>query len=422
MIRALFTVGLTFATLTAPSFSEDATLDALVTRMRDDFESLCMKNGRPDKAGRDAFLKEHLGDTAAEELPMAQLQLIASITDRSSADGPVMERVREFVNDDGTDGAYARSVLAIQSLNDRSARDQIIADAITHPSFAEVLLAGDSAARMYAYDPAWHLMVFVTTLSDEMLDHCEHSLEATLRRLTETKDVAYASHVKSFAGRLVDMNERLSDKGTRRMSELIDTYCEAIVAQSDRGAKYAEWLGGHSKALAAPHLIGREAPSLDIIWDSEGEQYTSLQDLRGKVVLLDFWSSFCGPCIAEFPGLRLLNERYEDDDFVILGVTSLQGRHRDPEHGIIDCRGDAEKEMGLMKRLMGQLDMTWPVVFSKQPVINPDFSGSAIPHKVIIDKDGIIRALGVSGVWHDIGNGQSEERFDNLHSLIDELL
>lgn len=68
------------------------------------------------------------------------------------------------------------------------------------------------------------------------------------------------------------------------------------------------------------HLIGRPAPELNSIkaWKNGGP--TTLADLRGKVVILDFWGYWCGPCIHSMPHLMELHDRHKDKGLVIVAV------------------------------------------------------------------------------------------------------
>jgi peroxiredoxin len=68
------------------------------------------------------------------------------------------------------------------------------------------------------------------------------------------------------------------------------------------------------------HLqIGMQAP--DFTTTTLAGEKISLKDLRGKVVLLDFWATWCGPCLAEIPHLKAAAEQFKDRPFVILGVS-----------------------------------------------------------------------------------------------------
>ncbi len=84
-------------------------------------------------------------------------------------------------------------------------------------------------------------------------------------------------------------------------------------------------------AFARGMLVGHTAPELNFSWwnnpADENETYAKLSELTGKVVVLDFWATWCGPCIASFPHVKELQSYYDGYDDVIIGVTSLQGAH-----------------------------------------------------------------------------------------------
>ena len=145
-------------------------------------------------------------------------------------------------------------------------------------------------------------------------------------------------------------------------------------------------------AFARGQLVGYEAPEIEFIWSSNADvSGTKLSDLRGKVVVLDFWATWCGPCLQSIPNVRSLQSYYQGADVVILGVTSLQGFHADQAKGRIDTAGNPELEFQLMTELMKERNITWPVVFSEQDVFNPEYGIDGIPHMVIIDAQGKVR-------------------------------
>jgi len=145
-------------------------------------------------------------------------------------------------------------------------------------------------------------------------------------------------------------------------------------------------------AFARGQLVGYTAPDMDFIWSNDqGLASSKLSDLMGKVVVLDFWATWCGPCLQSIPNVRSLQSYYQGSEVVILGVTSLQGSHSDPAQGRIDTTGNPEQEFGLMNGFITERNITWPVVFSKQEVFNPEYGIDGIPHMVIIDAEGKVR-------------------------------
>jgi len=181
--------------------------------------------------------------------------------------------------------------------------------------------------------------------------------------------------------------------------EKLETIRTKAVAAIDRalskGVEREEYLHARRAFLtghyAKGELLNQPAPELTIHWISEGNE-KSLAHFKGKVVILDFWATWCAPCIASFPNIRKLKERYEGYPVEIIGVTSLQGYHLDKKNNTrISAEGKPEIEYQGMPSFMKFLNMTWKVAFTAQPEFNPDFGVTGIPHVAIIDPSGVVR-------------------------------
>lgn len=157
--------------------------------------------------------------------------------------------------------------------------------------------------------------------------------------------------------------------------------------------------------FACGTLIGAKAPELHFIrvMKQVGESVevipaATLDDFKGKVVMLDFWGTKCVPCLKSFPEIAEMQAYFDKEDVVILGVTSLQGYFIDtPNKRTIQCRNDAEKELSLFPDYMKGMGITWTIGVSQEDVMNSDYGALAIPHVVIIDKEGIVRHNAVNG-------------------------
>ena len=185
----------------------------------------------------------------------------------------------------------------------------------------------------------------------------------------------------------------------------------ALIGAIDAGLDNGELSEEQSKALsesrarldgayARGQLVGHTAPELHFTWWSNptdpDESYAKLSDLKGKVVVLDFWATWCGPCVGSFPHVKELQSHYDGYDVVIVGVTSLQGAHfTGDERGKIDCADDPDQERALMKEFMAAKDVTWRVAFAEEPVFNPDYGVNGIPHVAILDPQGVVRFRGL---------------------------
>ncbi len=104
--------------------------------------------------------------------------------------------------------------------------------------------------------------------------------------------------------------------------------------------------------------------------DLEGNQ-VSLSDYRGKVVVLDLWATWCGPCRAEIPLLVELYEELKDEGLVVVGVG-------------LD-RGGA----GVLKPFVASNNVTYPILVGN-PAIQAEYRVSGIPTTFILDRDGRI--------------------------------
>jgi thiol-disulfide isomerase/thioredoxin len=121
--------------------------------------------------------------------------------------------------------------------------------------------------------------------------------------------------------------------------------------------------------LFHPPTESSKAPAWELK-DPDGKPVKS-SDLDGKVVILDFWATWCPPCKSEIPGFIELQKNYAEKGLVVVGV-SLD------EHG-----------SSVVKRFMKEFGMNYTVVMGNLKMMQ-DFGGAAIPTTFIIDRSGKI--------------------------------
>jgi peroxiredoxin len=110
----------------------------------------------------------------------------------------------------------------------------------------------------------------------------------------------------------------------------------------------------------------REAADFTLI-DLQGKTWT-LQALHGKVVLVNFWATWCQPCRKEMPDLDALYQRFKNQGFVILGIS--------------------DEGVGKVKQLLAERSVTYPILLDPGRKVNELFRIDGIPKSFVYDRNG----------------------------------
>jgi thiol-disulfide isomerase/thioredoxin len=144
-------------------------------------------------------------------------------------------------------------------------------------------------------------------------------------------------------------------------------------------------------------FVGVQAPGFSGGGKWLNSEPLEIGGLRGKVVLVDFWTYSCINCQRTLPYLREWWDKYEDQGLVIVGVHS-------PEF-------EFEKETDNVREAMGKYEVAWPVVQDNDFAIWRAYKNHFWPHKYLVDKGGKI-------VYDHVGEGAYEETERKIQELL----
>ena len=116
------------------------------------------------------------------------------------------------------------------------------------------------------------------------------------------------------------------------------------------------------------------APAADFSLPSRAGQSVSLAGLRGQVVLINFWATWCGPCRKEMPLLEQIQKKYAPLGFTMLGI-------------------NVEEDTTQMEAFLGDVPVSFPVLLDPANRVSKLYDVAAMPSTVILDRKGNVRYI-----------------------------
>lgn len=187
---------------------------------------------------------------------------------------------------------------------------------------------------------------------DKRLKQAEEDFRAVLAMVERP-------HIAQYNLGVALMKMRRDEEGTKEL--------EAFVAGAGRAPEVAS-----AKKFIADPRRAREPFAPDFSFTTYDGEYVSLEDLKGNVVLMDFWATWCGPCVKATPGLKRIQARLKDQPFVILGIS-----------------GDRDRS-AWQSFIVGN-SLKWHHYLDERGQLSRSFNIDVIPSYLLLDHEGIVR-------------------------------
>ncbi|MBD3424370.1 MAG: redoxin domain-containing protein [Candidatus Latescibacteria bacterium] len=326
----------------------------------------------------------------------------AELLDWAGRDQEARKIFNEYRKRDGEDARYALNCLITMETENGNLskaenlisefREHFCRDQKNRPGMHQMLeeLSGRCNNTGYLEDAARIIIEELNSLECVYPHHSYYLIQELMPLMLEI----------GRSGEYLDMALSMREDLEKSLESHIDTmiYNDTLtVYDDDIRLSYETIIGRYYSAIDQVNLVGKRTPAIDHMHVYNADSTFSLSGLKGKVVILDFWSACCVPCRVGYKEMRKLLGEYQNQGLEVVGVTCLLGMFPGVETektpGGRRKKLDRKREVELNASYIEEYNITWPCIVSSQDIFDRKYSISAIPTMFILDRDQKVRFI-----------------------------
>jgi thiol-disulfide isomerase/thioredoxin len=247
---------------------------------------------------------------------------------------------------------------------------------------------------------------------ERAIEHASEAFRLMKQLDAKTLPPAVREHMIFNAGVTLSEAYSASKKKDEALATVVDLFQMALDLPSASlyrltAGRFPDKTDDAESAIVARASQRRAAPPELTVAEWIEQEPLKLADLRGQVVLIDFWYEWCGPCRMSFPTLRDWQKKYKDRGFVVIGLTDL-------ERTLTGSEKSREEKLAFLRRFKQENKMAYAVAVAEKAGSNlPEYGVSAFPTAVLIDRRGAVRFISI---------GVSPSELSRLGEMVEKLV